>query len=78
MVSNMTLRVKLAETETAALALSKSAHDMAKALELAETLLRHLFTTGQKPVAWALHPDSPHPQDVINEVSAALKAWRGE
>lgn len=56
-------RLEVTETRIAALE---------KALRLAESLLRHLFTTGQKPVKWALHPDSPPPQEVINAVCAAL------
>lgn len=47
------------------------------ALRESEGLLRHLYSTGRG--RYALHPDSPSPQKVIDAVEAALRgAEKGE
>lgn len=49
---------------------------MRKALEDCRSLLMHLYTVGGG--RYALHPDSPDPQRVIDEVSEALAALDAE
>ena len=46
-----------------------------EALRLCNDLLRHLYTTGGG--RYALHPDSPPPQRVIDAVAAALASAPG-